>query len=293
MDFLDKISKISGLQSGNRKFYSTETARLHYTDHLLQNMDENEYLLLYYLTCLKLSTASNTKTYYRGCTYWVCLTPLWPGLRATYHYASKWSGSAVSYPTPPTDSRSGIGVHSRSSFVHVVRQQPPLCSEEVRSSGLCRRHQAAFPDLNSVSQPMQKLSLPHVVLLGKNIKSSPVVKDLEVWIDSALTFDDHVSKLSSSCLYNLRRINRIKHLLDNKTLVLIINTLIFSRLFYCSTVWGYTSSKNISKLQLIQNFACRIILGIKKICSCLCYAPIPWLARRPSKTSIKYLYDGL
>ena len=111
-----------------------------------------------------------------------------------------------------------------------------------------------------------KLSLPHVVLLGKNIKSSPVVKDLEVWIDSALTFDDHVSKLSSSCLYSLRRINRIKHLLDNKTLVLIINTLIFSRLFYCSTVWGYTSSKNISKLQLIQNFACRIILGIKKIC---------------------------
>ena len=171
MDFLDKISKISGLQSGNRKFYSTETARLHYTDHLLQNMDENEYLLLYYLTCLKLSTASNTKTYYRGCTYWVCLTPLWPGLRATYHYASKRSGSAVSYPTPPTDSRSGIGVHSRSSFVHVVRQQPPLCSEEVRSSGLCRRHQAAIPDLNSVSQPMQKLSLPHVVLLGKNLPS--------------------------------------------------------------------------------------------------------------------------
>ena len=176
MDFLDKISKISGLQSGNRKFYSTETARLHYTDQLLQNTDENEYLLLYYLTCLKLSTASNGKTYYRGCTYWVCLTPLWPGLRATYHYASKWSGSAVSYPTPPTDSRCGIGVHSRSSFVHVVRQQPPLCSEEVRSRGLCRRHQAAIPDLNSVPQLTQKISLPHVVLLGKNIKPSPVLE---------------------------------------------------------------------------------------------------------------------
>ena len=70
MDFLDN-SKISGLQSGNRKFYSTETTRLHYTGQLLQNTDENEYLLLYYLTCLKLSTASNGKTYYRGCTYWV------------------------------------------------------------------------------------------------------------------------------------------------------------------------------------------------------------------------------
>ena len=31
LDFLDKNSKITGLQSGNRKFHSTETALLHYT----------------------------------------------------------------------------------------------------------------------------------------------------------------------------------------------------------------------------------------------------------------------
>ena len=40
MDFLDKNSKISGLQSGNRKFHSTETALLHYTDQLRKKMDE-------------------------------------------------------------------------------------------------------------------------------------------------------------------------------------------------------------------------------------------------------------
>ena len=36
MDFLDKNSKISGLQSGNRNFHSTETALPHYTDQLLK-----------------------------------------------------------------------------------------------------------------------------------------------------------------------------------------------------------------------------------------------------------------
>ncbi|CAH3021362.1 unnamed protein product [Porites evermanni] len=87
-------------------------------------------------------------------------------------------------------------------------------------------------------------------------KPSPVVKDLGIWIDSAVT--NHVSKLSSSCLYNLRGINRIKHHLENKTLCLIIKDLFFSRLFFLLFY------KNISKLQLIQNFACRIILGIKK-----------------------------
>ena len=116
-----------------------------------------------------------------------------------------------------------------------------------------------------VPQLTRNLSLPPVILLGrKNIKPSPVAKDLGIWIDTAITFDDHTSKLSSSCLYQRRRINRIKHLIDNKTLIPIINALIFSRLFYCSSVWGNTSNKNICKLQLIQNFACRIILDLRK-----------------------------
>ena len=48
------------------------------------------------------------------------------------------------------------------------------------------------------------------------------------------------------------------------TLSLIIKALICSRLFFCSSLWDNTSSKNVSKIQLIQNFACRIILGNKK-----------------------------
>ena len=39
---------------------------------------------------------------------------------------------------------------------------------------------------------------------------------------------------------------------------------VFSKLFYCSTVWGNTSKSNIKKLQLVQNFAGKIVLGLKK-----------------------------
>ena len=35
-------------------------------------------------------------------------------------------------------------------------------------------------------------------------------------------------------------------------------------LFYCSTVWSNTSNENIRKLQLVQNYACRIVTGLKK-----------------------------
>ena len=42
----------------------------------LRTWMKNEYLWLYYSTCLKLSTASNMTPFYRGGTYWVCVTPL-------------------------------------------------------------------------------------------------------------------------------------------------------------------------------------------------------------------------
>ena len=43
-----------------------------------------------------------------------------------------------------------------------------------------------------------------------------------------------------------------------------MNAFVFSTMYYCSTVWANTSQRNIKKLQLVQNFAARIVLGFKK-----------------------------
>ena len=59
------------------------------------------------------------------------------------------------------------------------------------------------------------------------------------------------------------QINRIKHLLDKKALLLLINSFVFIKMFYCSSVWGNTTKSNINKLQLEQNFAARIVLGLR------------------------------
>ena len=59
-------------------------------------------------------------------------------------------------------------------------------------------------------------------------------------------------------------INRIKHLLDRKMLLLLINAFVFSKLFYCSTMWSNTSKTIVKRLQLVQNFAGRIVLGLRK-----------------------------
>ena len=43
-----------------------------------------------------------------------------------------------------------------------------------------------------------------------------------------------------------------------------MNAFVFSKLFYCSTVWASTSQSNVKKLQLVHNFAVRIVLGLRK-----------------------------
>ena len=61
------------------------------------------------------------------------------------------------------------------------------------------------------------------------------------------------------------QINRVKHIFVKRALITIINALVFSKLFYFSSVWSNTTQANLNKLQSVQNFACRILRGAKKI----------------------------
>ena len=45
---------------------------------------------------------------------------------------------------------------------------------------------------------------------------------------------------------------------------LFINSLVFSKLFYCSYIWSNTSQTNLKMLQTVQNFACHIVSGRRK-----------------------------
>ena len=62
----------------------------------------------------------------------------------------------------------------------------------------------------------------------------------------------------------LCQISRVRHLFTKPVLSTILNSLIFSKLFYCSTVWAGTSKQNLQKLQLVQNFTVRVLTDTKK-----------------------------
>ena len=92
----------------------------------------------------------------------------------------------------------------------------------------------------------------------------PHVKDLAIILDSNMSFNDHLSTLSSSLFSILCQINRVRHLFSREVLHTILNSLVLSKLFSCSTVWAGISKNNLQKLQLMQNFAARILTNTRK-----------------------------
>ena len=49
----------------------------------------------------------------------------------------------------------------------------------------------------------------------------------------------------SSCLSKIVQINRVKKSFAKDILMLIISSLVFSKMFYCSSVWSNKSKNNI------------------------------------------------
>ena len=82
-------------------------------------------------------------------------------------------------------------------------------------------------------------------------------------MDSTLSFDEHITITVSSYMASLVQITRVKDL-DVQTLENVINSLVFSKLFYCCTVSSGTSKNNVKKLQREQNFALRLVTKASK-----------------------------
>ena len=70
-----------------------------------------------------------------------------------------------------------------------------------------------FPFINPANTKPLVIGAP-----CKEIEPVTVAKDLGVYVDQTVCYTEHGSKLVSSCVY-IVQINRIKHLLDSKTLL--------------------------------------------------------------------------
>ena len=141
-----------------------------------------------------------------------------------------------------------------------------MASTKIRT--ISERFPSASEDKTTQTRPnsqqmVSQIYIPPLTFLGKTLHVEVAIKDLGVILDRNLSFTEHVDTLASNLVKKLRMLSRIRHLLDTSAMSIVINS-VFSKLFYCSSVWSGTCKGNVNKLQLIQNLAARILSGKKK-----------------------------
>ncbi|XP_041848233.1 uncharacterized protein LOC121644403 [Melanotaenia boesemani] len=88
--------------------------------------------------------------------------------------------------------------------------------------------------------------------------------DMEVILDSQFDFSPQVTKVVQSCFYQIRNIAKIKHFISQSDLEKVIHALVSTRLDYCNALYAGLGLKLLSRLQLVQNSAARLLTGTKK-----------------------------
>ena len=111
--------------------------------------------------------------------------------------------------------------------------------------------------LNKISN--LDLSLP---IGSEVIKPSATVRDLGVIFDKELSMQQHISKITSACFYQLRRLKPIRRILGQHIAANLVLAFVSSRLDYCNAVLAGLPKSTTEPLQRVQNAAARLITGI-------------------------------
>lgn len=104
-------------------------------------------------------------------------------------------------------------------------------------------------------------SIHSINFCGTDVPLCNSVKFIGVFIDSHLTWNDHIQSISKTISKNIGIIARLRHFLPQKTLVNLYNTLINLYLSYCALLWGGSYCSKIYPLLILQKRALRLILN--------------------------------
>ena len=93
---------------------------------------------------------------------------------------------------------------------------------------------------------------------------TPTTVDLGVYLDNQLTMKKHISLLTRTCFFHLRRLRQIRHTVGREVTQRLISAVILSRLDYryCNAVLAGLPDATVRALQRVQNSAARLVVGV-------------------------------
>ena len=105
--------------------------------------------------------------------------------------------------------------------------------------------------------------LAQVNVAGAQVAVSDSIRILGVTIDKNLTFDDHVKSVCKNSCYQIWALRHIHPMLTEYIAKSVACSLVNARLDYANSVLFGVISKNILKLQMMQNTLTRVVTGLQ------------------------------
>ncbi|KAI5093824.1 hypothetical protein C0J45_15548, partial [Silurus meridionalis] len=96
------------------------------------------------------------------------------------------------------------------------------------------------------------------------LSSSATARNLGVTMDNELSFIPHVANVTCSCRFLLYNVRRIRPFLSTQAAQVLVQSLVISRLDYCSSLLAGLPLNAIRPLQMIQNAAARLVFNQPK-----------------------------
>ena len=121
-----------------------------------------------------------------------------------------------------------------------------------------------FLILRSPSQSTNQLDDVNLRIGSSLIAPSPNARNLGVIFDSGLTFHDHISKVVSLGFFHLRSIASIKKYLPIDSLTTLVHAFITSRIDFCNSILYGLPSREIQRIQRLQNQAARLLTNTRR-----------------------------
>ena len=99
---------------------------------------------------------------------------------------------------------------------------------------------------------------------GHEIIPSSKIKNLGVMFDEDLSMSSQVRNICQKTYFQLRKIASIRNFLTESAATTLVTTLVLSNLDYCNSLLAGITAENLTKLQMIQNHAAKLIKRKKK-----------------------------
>ena len=113
-------------------------------------------------------------------------------------------------------------------------------------------------NLQKIPDHMKRFSVGN-----ETVEPVSVVRNLGVLFDEHLSMKAHISNISRTCFFHLRRLRSVRHQLGREITQQLVSAFVLSRLDYCNAVLAGLPDATLAPLQRVLNASARLILDLR------------------------------